>query len=254
MDGSGTGNGNSLRSSDSPVSSFPETRWSLVRRAVAAGEPGAGEALNRLCQDYWYPLYAFVRAQGARHEDACDEIQGFFADLLRGNALATADPRKGRLRTFLLTALTRYRAKRYRARKAIKRGGGSEHLSVDTDWGRRRFEAELSQVHPPEQLLDRAWARLLVDQSLEALSATFARRGQTEEFAVLSELLEPRTATRSYAEVAAQLGISQSNLKIRVHRMRARFRRILEDRVRETIGTEPAELEDEVRHLIRVLE
>jgi len=254
MKPSTTGNGKPLRSSGSPAGSFPETRWSLVRRAVAAGEPGAEEALNELCQDYWYPLYVFVRAQGARHEDACDEIQGFFTALLKGNSLATADPARGRLRTFLLTGLTRYRAKLTRARRTNKRGGREEHVSVDADWGRLRFETELTQNLSPELSLDRAWARLLVDQSLQALAANYARGGKADEFAVLSEFLEPGTAARLYADAAAQLGISENNLKVRVHRMRGKFRRILEQRVRETMGPETDELQDEVRHLIRVLE
>jgi DNA-binding Lrp family transcriptional regulator len=94
----------------------------------------------------------------------------------------------------------------------------------------------------------------MVDRSIEALAAEFARRGQAEEFAVLVVFLEPGRGARSYAEAAARLGLSENNVKIRVYRMRARFRRLLEDRVRETLGAEPGELAEELRHLIRVLE
>jgi hypothetical protein len=139
-------------------------------------------------------------------------------------------------------------------REKEKRGGREEHVSVDADWGRLRFETELTQNLSPELSLDRAWARLLVDQSLQALAANYARGGKADEFAVLSEFLEPGTAARLYADAAAQLGISENNLKVRVHRMRGKFRRILEQRVRETMGPETDELQDEVRHLIRVLE
>ncbi len=42
----------------------------------------ADEALERICRDYWYPLYAFARRSGHSADDAKDLTQGFFATLL----------------------------------------------------------------------------------------------------------------------------------------------------------------------------
>ena len=71
---------------DSPLNAgqalFATTHWSVV---VAAGEhprQGAREALTRLCETYWYPLYAYARRQGCKPEEAQDFTQGFFARLL----------------------------------------------------------------------------------------------------------------------------------------------------------------------------
>jgi DNA-directed RNA polymerase specialized sigma24 family protein len=69
-------------SEPSPTSRFPTTCWS---RIVAAGDPAAPAAraaLEGLCRDYWFPLYAFVRHRGHPPDAAEDLVQGFLADLL----------------------------------------------------------------------------------------------------------------------------------------------------------------------------
>jgi hypothetical protein len=45
-------------------SQFPATRWTLV---LAAADPNRSEtrsALVSLCENYWYPLYAYLRRRG----------------------------------------------------------------------------------------------------------------------------------------------------------------------------------------------
>src|SRR5688500_15762927 len=43
---------------------FQTTRWSIVN-AAGAGDSAARSALTKLCETYWYPLYAYVRRRGA---------------------------------------------------------------------------------------------------------------------------------------------------------------------------------------------
>jgi RNA polymerase sigma-70 factor (ECF subfamily) len=83
---------------------FATTHWSVV--LTAQGEsPAAREALEKLCRTYWRPLYAFVRQQGYKHEEAEDLTQGFFAVLLERKGLDTLRKERGRLRSFLLVSL-----------------------------------------------------------------------------------------------------------------------------------------------------
>jgi len=52
-------------------SRFPETRWTRVRKAQNEKNPEeARKAFERLCSDYWSPLYAYARAIGLIPEDA----------------------------------------------------------------------------------------------------------------------------------------------------------------------------------------
>ena len=49
---------------------FATTHWSLVLRAGQAGPRQASAALATLCENYWFPLYAFVRREGYACHDA----------------------------------------------------------------------------------------------------------------------------------------------------------------------------------------
>src|SRR5687767_7806705 len=80
---------------------FNPTRWSLIAALRSGDDTRARQALDKLCQDYWYPLYAYVRRTGHSAEDAADLTQGFFAQLMEKELFTRADPERGRLRSFL---------------------------------------------------------------------------------------------------------------------------------------------------------
>src|SRR4051812_38752160 len=82
---------------------FATTRWSVVLHASQPNAPESHVALTRLCQSYWFPLYAHVRRSGYDRHDAEDLTQGFFARMLERDLLARADPGRGRFRSFVLT-------------------------------------------------------------------------------------------------------------------------------------------------------
>ena len=68
---------------------FPTTRWSRLGRVGDPADPASRAALEQLCRDYWFPLYAFIRARGHESHEAEDLVQGFLADLLERGDLAT---------------------------------------------------------------------------------------------------------------------------------------------------------------------
>ena len=93
-------NGQTMHTLPGPYQ-FPTTRWTLV---VAAGDPHRKEvrsALVSLCENYWYPLYAYLRRRGCPPDQAQDLTQEFFIRVLEGRYLDRADPEKGRFRSFL---------------------------------------------------------------------------------------------------------------------------------------------------------
>lgn len=110
---------------------FATTHWSVVARAGAATTVELTAALDRLCRQYWQPLYYFVRRRGYNEPDAQDLTQGFFARLLEKGSLEAADRQRGRFRTFLLTALGNYLANEWDRANRQKRGGGRHFLSFD---------------------------------------------------------------------------------------------------------------------------
>src|SRR5690554_3458739 len=110
---------------------FRTTRWSVVRAATGRVGDSSGPALEQLCRAYWLPVYTFVRRRGHSAEDAQDLTQGFFARLIEKEWLNVVDETRGRFRTFLLTAVTRFMANEYDRSQALKRGGGQTFLAID---------------------------------------------------------------------------------------------------------------------------
>ncbi len=251
-----SGNQDNSGEESSRNSRFPETNWSLVRKAADSETPESFHALSKLCESYWYPLYAYVRREGASPEDAADEVQGFFALMLEKEYLRAADRDLGRLRTFLIDAIKKYRAKEYRARQAQKRGGGLVHVSIDRDWAEVRYRREFSESVSAEQLLDRSWARLMIDRVINELSRYYRSRDRLREF----ELLQPFLGWDgedggSYAEVGRELGISEGNVKVKVHRMRSRCRALLKAEVGSTVNCEDeSAARQELAHLLSAVD
>ena len=87
---------------------FTTTHWSVVLSARDQDSPQAVAALEKLCQTYWYPLYAYVRRQGHDEPSAKDLTQEFFARFLQKNRLDHVQREKGRFRSFLLASLKNF--------------------------------------------------------------------------------------------------------------------------------------------------
>lgn len=74
---------------------FATTSWTQVLAAREAPSSESRQALEGLCNAYWYPLYAFVRRQGNGPEESRDLTQGYFAQLLEKGYLEDFDPSLG---------------------------------------------------------------------------------------------------------------------------------------------------------------
>src|SRR6266436_5721868 len=110
---------------------FQVTRWSLILQASDTALPQAQEALGKLCQTYWFPLYAFIRREGIDSHQAKDLTQGFFLHLLKSKLIKQAERERGRFRSFLLTCLQNFMEDERRRQKAAKRGGRATTISID---------------------------------------------------------------------------------------------------------------------------
>jgi RNA polymerase sigma-70 factor (ECF subfamily) len=229
---------------------FHSTRWSLVLAAGAPDESRAREALEELCRAYWYPLYAFVRYRGHSPEEAEDLTQSFFTRIIEKRGLATADPEKGRFRSYLLGAMKNFLANEWHRARALKRGGGRTLLEWDALAPEARFSLEPAQPSDPDAGFDRQWARETIDRALSKLREELDTRGKGEQFDALSGCLTGEEPNRK--ETAARLGMTENAVKVAVHRLRHRYREILRAGVAETLS-DPADVDAEMRHLVEAL-
>jgi DNA-directed RNA polymerase specialized sigma24 family protein len=231
---------------------FPRTRWSVVLAATQQPSAEADAALETICRAYWCPLYAFVRRSGQSPHDAQDLTQEFFRHLLEKRWLAAADREKGRLRTFLVTALKHFMAKEWRRASAQKRGGGQTHVPMDTAFAESRYAAESTTELPAEAVFDQHWAFTLLDLTTLRLEAEFFAAGKAGEFTVLKNCLVAAHQAIDYASLAARLDRSEGAAQVAVHRLRKRFRELYREEIAQTLP-DGAELDAELRYLAGIL-
>jgi len=230
---------------------FPVTRWSVVDAAAVGGTQASADALERLCGAYWYPLYAFARRSGQSAQDAQDLTQGFFAVLLDKGWIAGADREKGKLRTFLLTAFRRFMAKEWRRGQAVARGGTVTLVSWEDEGAESRYAAARAET-PAEQMFDRQWALTLMERAIAALRGEFAQAGRAEQFEVLKGTLMAGRGGVDYGGLAGPLAMNEGAVRVAVHRLRKRFRKLFREEVERTLA-EGENLEEEMRWLARVV-
>lgn len=231
---------------------FATTRWSLVR--AAGGLPGtqAQEALATLCEAYWFPLYAYVRRQGATAADAEDRVQAFFAFILEGKLFSAADPHRGRFRSFLLRSLQNFLHAEHRHETALKRGGGRILQSLDSTLAEERYRRVPALTDTPERLFEREWALTLLNSTLQQVRDEFAANDQGELCAALEAHLRQDQTAIPYAELATVLNMSEEAVKSAAHRLRKRYRERLRAAVADTLSDE-SEVDDELRLLLQAV-
>ena len=231
---------------------FVTTQWSVVLKAGQSDTTQARDALAKLCQTYWYPLYAYVRRRGHSVHDAQDLTQAFFAQLLERHWVGDAKQERGRFRTFLLTAMSRFLSDEWDKLRAQKRGGGVPLLPLQLDDGETRYGNEPADAGTPEQYFERRWALTLLETVLQRLRGEYEHEGKAALFATLHSTLVGDRESQPYAKLAASLEMQEGAVKVAVHRLRKRYRQLLREEIAETMA-ESEDIDEELRHLFAVL-
>lgn len=234
---------------------FPETDWSLILRPLEEGRPPTTEVLDRLCRDYLSPVYAYFRiALKIPHPEAEDLAHEFIAkiDHQVDHLKQRDEPRQVRFRDFLRSCARNFALNAIARQRSEKRGGTAEIVSIDP------LAEKIAAPEPPTcdwhnaaLALDREWAISLVQRARLALTNDYHRTGKDAELVALLPFLTAPVPNGGHAVVAAKLGISEDASKKRLERLRAQFAAHLRSIVRATVH-DPAEVDDELRHLLRV--
>lgn len=229
---------------------FQSTLWSLVLRAKDPASPERREALEKLIQAYWKPLYLFVRRRGMNVEESKDLTQGFFAKLLTKDGLKTLVPERGKFRTFLLTAIKNYMADQFDHDRAQKRGGGRTPLSLDFEGADAEVALDPAAKASPDKGYQRDWAVHVMSQAMESLREFYhasERGGEFDQLKAHLTSLHPQDAT--YESVAVSLGISVDDVRNRVRAARVRYRDAILKVIRLYTDS-PEEAREELKDLL----
>jgi RNA polymerase sigma-70 factor (ECF subfamily) len=231
---------------------FPTTHWSRLGRVEDLADPVCRAALEELCRDYWFPLYAFIRRRGHDAHAAEDLVQGFLADLLERGDLARLDRSKGRFRSFLRAACDHYLANRRDHDRAVKRGGGVSILALDQLDAEARYARQPSHGLTPERLFERQWALALLARVLHRLEAESVGEGRAALFERLRPALQGDRQAPSYRAIGVELGLTEGAVRVAAHRLRRRYRELLRDEVSHTI-TDASTVDEEIGELLVAL-
>jgi RNA polymerase sigma-70 factor (ECF subfamily) len=231
---------------------FTTTRWTLVLAAKNRDDPAGSDAFARLCDRYYEPLYTYLRRRGQTAEDAQDLIQGFVARLIEKDVLRHADPSRGKFRAFLLTALKHYAANEHARATADKRGGNQPSQPLDLEAAEGRYRHELRDDLTPERLYDRRWALAVLERALAALRAEYRANGREAFLDAVQGNLTGEGGRAPHREIAERFGMTESSVRVTVHRMRLRYRDLVRAEVAETVESEEA-VDEELRYLLSAL-
>ena len=142
----------------------------------------------------------------------------------------------------------------------MKRGGGTTTESLDTPGtgtNAGNDSAPGLQLEDPKALLDdrifdRHWALALMARTLTLVEQEFADADRVAQFTVLKPWLVGESESLSQSAAAAELALSESAVKVAIHRLRKRFREIIRREIAQTLP-DPTAVDEELRYLVDVL-
>jgi DNA-directed RNA polymerase specialized sigma24 family protein len=231
---------------------FHTTRWTRVCLAKADSEDGR-RALADLCDAYYEPVVAYLRRVLRDPDAARDMSHAFFAAMLEGGTIETADPERGRFRFYLLGAVKHFLSHQREADQRLRRGGGVRPLSLDADTeGLPALEVADDERMSPDAVFDRQWAVTVLARAMDALKAECVADGKGEWLERLRPWLLGESVHGDQAAAAEAMGMGVGALRVAVHRMRHRFRHHVKSEVAGTLKDQAA-IEDEMRALLSAL-
>lgn len=160
-------------------------------------------------------------------------------------------PAKGRFRSFLLTALKHLLATERHRGQTLKRGGRTVVISRDALEPEARYVLEPTDPVTPETLYGRRWAEILLNRALARLADEF--RGHAIGWATLQQFVAEARREVRLVDTARELGVTEAALRSVVHKLRRRYQELVRAEVAETLDN-PAEVEDELRHLLTLFQ
>jgi RNA polymerase sigma-70 factor (ECF subfamily) len=214
--------------------------------------PGYQQALETLCKSYWFPLYVYLRRHGYNNQQAEDYTQAFFCRILEKNVLSMADSKRGKFRSFLLSTLKHFLSDEYDRARAQKRGGGRKILSIDFKDAEHQYALEPAHSLSAEKLFDKSWALTVLDRTMAGLKAELATQNKQELFDHLKIYLTAEKDSIPYRDKAAQMNMTEGNVRTAVHRLRRRYRKLLRDEIAQTVAAEH-QIDEEIDDLFNAL-
>jgi RNA polymerase sigma factor (sigma-70 family) len=231
---------------------FATTHWSVVLMAAKSSSSQQKQALETLCQSYWFPLYAYLRRRGYDTHQAEDLTQAFFWHILEKKDLQAADPKYGKFRSFLLARLKYFLSDQRDRAQAKKRGGGKNIISLSIQNAEDQYTLEPAIQLSPEQLFEKSWALTVLERTMNRLETEMADKNKQKLFDYLKVYLTTDKDTIPYQDMAAELEMTEGSVRVAVHRLRRQYKKLLRDEIAQTVGGKD-QIDEEMESLFAAL-
>ena len=186
-----------------------------------------------------------MRARGCSEDDAAEWTQEFFRRLLeRGGEAGLPERLGGAFRAYLKRSLVNFLKDQWRAESRLKRGGGAAHLELDD-------ELAVGEGVSPDAAFARGWAMAVIDRAARLLEEEMEAAGKGDFFRAVAGTLDGSERGVDRGELAGSFGMTDGAFRVALHRLRGRFRHLIEEELRETVSTQE-ELDEEIRYLLSV--
>lgn len=209
---------------------FPTTHWASVLAARDGRE--RTRHLDHLFRDYWSPVYCYIRRTWNKSEDeARDLTQDFFVRMIETDFLKDVSPDRGRFRTYVKACLRHFLLDDHKYGRALKRGGGVKHFSLDGVDAPVEPAAESS----PDEAFDSEWIHALLRAALPELEAALTQAGREACWKLFRalDLDAPADRRPSYAELARTFSLPEQAVKSQVDYARKTLRKIILGKIRQ---------------------
>lgn len=222
-----------------PDRKFPTTEWTQIldfsqKEAI----------LSELCTKYWKPLYSYLRGLGFSNEKAKDLVQDFLTEkVIDQELIRQADRTRGKLRTFLLTAIRNYAINIHKSSR--------ETLDID------KILEVSDTTSNPEDAYDRAWADDLLQDVLEQLHIECGKRGKTVHWQLFKQwLLDPSDQQQKpqMKDLCDKYNIDNTAQAYHmIENIKRRFRSILREHLRGLVNADE-EVDAEISDFINIFQ
>ena len=231
-----------------PTAGFHTTRWTRVCLAKADSEAGR-HALADLCDAYYEPVVTYLRCVLRDADAARDLSHAFFAQMLAGGTIDTADRERGRFRSYLLGAVKHFLGHQRESAGRLKRGGNLQMLPLDDD----EASAVPDSHHPtPDAEFDRQWAITVLTRALEALRQECVTEKRERFYDTVKPLLTGDAAHGDQSAMAAACDMNVDAFRMAVHRLKKRLRHCVKAEVAGTLDP-AASVQEEMQTLFTAL-
>jgi DNA-directed RNA polymerase specialized sigma24 family protein len=232
------------------ASAFPPTRHSVIERLRHRDVGERRAAFGDLVEGYWKPVYKHLRATWRLDaSDAQDLTQGFFADAFQKSWLEKFEPGKARFRTFVRVCVDRFAMNARQAAQRRKRGGDTRLVSLDFEGAEREIRAlALTSTPDAEDFFRQEFVRALFQRAVLETRLEMERTGRARQFTLFERYDIDPAADASYAGLAREFGLSESQVTNHLSLVRRTFRTHALSALRGLCGTDE-EFRREAREL-----